>query len=163
MREVTEADIRASFVNCSKGEAQRLPIPRDLAERPWDELDFLGWKDPGAPQRRYLVAERDGQLVGLVLRAAPNPSPRVAMCSICHTNHRYGGVTLMTAAKTGASGARGNSVGTYLCADLSCSLYLRGMKPSSPERRRDELLDLDAQLERTRARLYSFIDSVQGG
>ncbi|TGN78537.1 FBP domain-containing protein, partial [Streptomyces griseoluteus] len=49
MRPLTEQDIRASFVNCSKGDAKRLAVPRDLAERPWDDLDFLGWRDPGAP------------------------------------------------------------------------------------------------------------------
>ncbi|GDY71934.1 hypothetical protein SAV31267_014190 [Streptomyces avermitilis] len=49
MRALTEQDIRDSFVNCSKGEAKRLAIPRDLDERPWDDLDFLGWRDPGRP------------------------------------------------------------------------------------------------------------------
>ena len=58
MRPLTEQDIRSSFVNCSKGEAKRLAIPRDLTERPWDDLDFLGWRDPGAPDRSYLVTER---------------------------------------------------------------------------------------------------------
>ena len=59
MRPVTESDIRTSFVNCSKGEAKRLAVPKDLEEQPWDDLDFLGWRDPGAPERGYLVAERD--------------------------------------------------------------------------------------------------------
>ncbi|MEV0476177.1 FBP domain-containing protein, partial [Streptomyces prunicolor] len=51
MRPLTEREIRAAFVNCTKGEAKRLSIPRDLAERPWDDLDFLGWRDPQAPGR----------------------------------------------------------------------------------------------------------------
>ena len=31
MRPLTEHDIRASFVNCTKGEVKRLSVPRDLA------------------------------------------------------------------------------------------------------------------------------------
>ena len=45
MRALTEQAIRDSFVNCSRGEAKRLATPRDLDERPWDDLDFLGWRD----------------------------------------------------------------------------------------------------------------------
>ncbi|MFC6930320.1 FBP domain-containing protein [Actinomadura yumaensis] len=51
MRPITESDIRRSFANCSKGEAKRLTVPKDLDERPWGDLDFLGWRDPGAPER----------------------------------------------------------------------------------------------------------------
>ena len=54
MRPLTEQDIRNSFVNCSKGEAKRMFVPHDLGERPWDDLDFLGWRDPGAPDRSCL-------------------------------------------------------------------------------------------------------------
>jgi hypothetical protein len=68
MRPLTEQDIRSSFINCSKGEAKRLAIPRDLSERPWNDLDFLGWRDPGAPDRSYLVTERGDRLVGVTLR-----------------------------------------------------------------------------------------------
>ena len=46
---LTEQEIRAAFVNCSKGAAKRLHVPRDLAGQPWDDLDFLGWRDPQAP------------------------------------------------------------------------------------------------------------------
>ncbi|MFD1050185.1 FBP domain-containing protein, partial [Kibdelosporangium lantanae] len=54
MRPVTERDIRTSFVNCSKGEAKRLAIPKDLANRPWDD-------------RRLCVLDH-GRLVGVVSR-----------------------------------------------------------------------------------------------
>jgi hypothetical protein len=48
---LTDAEIRAAFVNCSQGEAKRLHVPRDLASQPWQVLDFLGWRDPQAPGR----------------------------------------------------------------------------------------------------------------
>ncbi|MFE0516669.1 FBP domain-containing protein, partial [Streptomyces sp. NPDC058964] len=127
MRSLTERDIRSSFVNCSKGEAGRLSVPRDLAERPWDDLDFLGWRDPGAPGRCCLVTERAGRPVGVALRFPPARRSLLhrSMCSVCLTTHPGGGVSLMTARKAGAAGREGNSVGLYMCADLACSLYVR--------------------------------------
>jgi hypothetical protein len=65
---LTESELRSSFINCSKGETRRLPVPRDLAERPWDDLEFPGCRDPGAPDRAYLVAERGDRLVGVDFR-----------------------------------------------------------------------------------------------
>src|SRR6478672_3471414 len=100
MNPITEREIRASFVNCSKGEASRVGMPVDLAELPWADLDFLGWRDPGAPERAYLVAERQGRIVGLSLRASGGSARGFAsrsMCSICLTTRTAGGVALMTA------------------------------------------------------------------
>ena len=70
MRPLGEPAIRASFVNCTKGEAKRITLPRDLDTRPWADLDFLGWTDPSGSERAYLVAEADAGPVGVVLRAA---------------------------------------------------------------------------------------------
>ncbi|MCW2874142.1 FBP domain-containing protein [Actinacidiphila oryziradicis] len=72
MKPLTEQEIRTALANCTKGEAKRLTVPRDLAERPWDDLDFLGWRDPQAPGRTYLATELDGRPVALALRG---PSP----------------------------------------------------------------------------------------
>ncbi|WP_371778543.1 FBP domain-containing protein [Streptosporangium subroseum] len=38
-----EQEIRAAFANRTKGEAKRLSVPRDLADRPWDYLDYLDY------------------------------------------------------------------------------------------------------------------------
>lgn len=166
MQPVTEPAIRASFINCSKGEAKRLNVPRDLGERPWAELDYLGWSDPQSPDRNYLVAEREEGLVGVVLRAASGAGAsaqarRPGMCSICLTPQGGGGVLLMTAPKAGAAGRQGNSVGTLMCADLACSLYVRGRKkPTGGNTRLNESLTLEQQIERTRGNLLSFLDNV---
>jgi hypothetical protein len=159
MRSLTEQDIRDSFVNCSKGEAKRLAIPRDLAERPWDDLDFLGWRDPGAPDRSYLVAERAEGLVGIALRF---PSVRRgllhrSLCSLCLTTHPGNGVSLMTARKAGTAGREGNSVGVYMCADLACSLYVRGRKVPGSGGRFEETLTTEEQIARTVGNLSSFL------
>ncbi|MGW1067664.1 FBP domain-containing protein [Streptomyces aureus] len=159
MRALTEQAVRDSFVNCSRGEAKRLAVPRDLGARPWDDLDFLGWRDPGAPDRSYLVAERDEGLVGVTLRL---PSSRRgflhrSMCSLCLTTHAGGDVSLMTARKAGAAGREGNSVGVYVCADLACSLYVRGKKALRSGNRLEETLTTDQQIARTVGNLSAFL------
>jgi hypothetical protein len=161
MRAVTEPDIRASFVNCTKGEAKRLAVPRDLALRPWEDLDFLGWRDPSAPERTYLVAESGDGLVGVALRrAAPHARlVRRSMCSLCLTVHSGDGVSLMTARRAGRSGQQGNSVGAYLCTDLACSLYLRGRKSAGPGAMH-ETLTLEERVARATANLAGFLDKV---
>ncbi|MFC9116552.1 MULTISPECIES: FBP domain-containing protein [Streptomyces] len=159
MRALTEQDIRGSFINCSKGEAKRLNVPRDLAERPWDDLDFLGWRDPGAPDRSYVVVERQDGLVGVAMRFQPAQRGFLhrSMCSLCLTTHPRGGVSLMTARKAGPAGREGNSVGAYMCTDLACSLYLRGLKVPETGARFEESLTLDQQIDRTRGNLLAFI------
>ncbi len=164
MRPITESDIRQSFVNCSKGEAKRLNIPRHLDDQPWDDLDFLGWRDPGAPDRGYLVAERDdGTLVGITLRAAQGTRRGFtsrSMCSLCLTTHTSSGVALMTARRTGEAGRRGNTVGEYLCTDLACSLYTRGKKQTAGDPGLDETLSVDDKITRTQTNLTTFLAKV---
>ncbi|MFD6552035.1 FBP domain-containing protein [Streptomyces sp. NPDC058398] len=163
MRPLTEQAVRDSFVNCSRGEAERLAMPRDLAERPWDDLDFLGWRDPGAPGRSYLVAEREGEPVGVALRL---PSSRRglshrSMCSLCLTTHPGDGVSLMTARKAGAAGREGNSAGIYICADLACSLYIRGKKALLAGSRFEETLTTEQQIARTAGHLSAFLAKLR--
>lgn len=159
MEPITETEIRASFVNCSKGEAKRLNVPRDLAARPWDDLDFLGWPDPQSPERSYLVTLVDDRLVGIEMRFSTSrvSSARRNMCSLCYTVHAGSGVSLMAARKAGAPGRRGDSSGLYVCSDLACSLYLRGMKQPASGTRIAESLTEDEQIARLRTNLDGFL------
>ncbi|MGW3156525.1 FBP domain-containing protein [Streptomyces sp. NPDC001089] len=161
MEPLTEQEIRTAFVNCSKGEAKRLSVPRDLADRPWDDLDYLGWRDPQAPDRAYLVSPSDGGLRALAMRC-PSPGAqqmRRSMCSMCLTAHT-GGVSLMVAPKAGKAGQQGNSVGAYICSDLACSLYVRGKKDAGVGARLQESLTLEEKVRRTVSHLAAFIDKV---
>jgi len=164
MRSLTEQDIRNSFINCSKGEAKRLAIPRDLDERPWGDLDFLGWRDPGAPDRSYIVTERDEGLVGITLRFPSSQRGFLhrSMCSLCLTTHPGNGVSLMTARKAGTAGREGNSVGVYICADLACSLYVRGKKVPQAGARFEESLTVQEQIARTVRNLSAFLGKLVG-
>ncbi|MDH6128867.1 FBP domain-containing protein [Kitasatospora sp. GP82] len=166
MKPVTDEQIRASFANCTKGEARRLNLPRGLAHLAWEDLDFLGWRDPGAPDRAYLVAERpdrpDG-LIGITLRATTGIRRsllRSNLCSICITSHSGSGVALLAARRAGLAGREGSTVGTYICADLACSLYVRGKKRSQLAERVTESLTLEEQILRTQVNLDAFIDQV---
>ena len=133
MKPLNEIDIRRSIVNASKGEIERMPLP-GLHEVLWEEREYLGWRDHGAPLRGYLVHWVDDRPVGIVLRASgASMRPGIsAMCSFCRTPQPSDQVTLFSAARAGQSGRDGNTVGTYICADLACSLIIRIMPPASP-------------------------------
>lgn len=161
MKPLTEQEIRTAFVNCGKGAAKRLFVPRDLADLPWDDLDFLGWRDPQAPDRAALVAELEGGPVGVVLRSSGANSwqNRRSMCSLCVTTHT-GGVSLMVAPRAGKSGQQGNSVGAYMCSDLACSLYVRGLRDAGAGARLHETLPLEERIRRTVSHVAGFIARV---
>ncbi|GAA2904331.1 FBP domain-containing protein [Streptosporangium fragile] len=161
MKPLSEREIRAAFVNCTKGEAKRLSVPRHLADQPWDDLDYLGWRDPQAHDRAYLVITLDDRPTALALRC-PSPASwqtRRGMCSMCLTAHT-GGVSLMVAPKAGKAGQQGNSVGTYICSDLACSLYVRGKKDAGVGARLHESLTLEEKIQRTVTNVAAFIAEV---
>ncbi len=60
MEPVSAAEIRGGFVNSTKSLVKAMTLPRDFDELPWESLDYLGWRDPKAPARAYLVVPRDG-------------------------------------------------------------------------------------------------------
>lgn len=157
MKPLTETDVRSSFVNLTKGATKRLNMPADLAERPWDDLDYLGWQDPKAPQNHYLVTEHDGRLCGVALRASRETrGPRKTMCALCTT---VGDVALLVASRAGRSGQDGNSVGTYICADLDCSLKARNKrKLDTPVIH--ETLSVEQKVDRLLGNLDSFVARV---
>ena len=125
MKAMTEADIRGSLVNAASGEAQRMPLP-GLHEVVWADREYLGWRDPGSPQRGYLVYWSGERPIGIALRASEvRLRPGSAICSLCNTPQPAGQVTMFSAIRAGDAGRAGNSVGTNICADLACSLLIR--------------------------------------
>ncbi|CRK51603.1 conserved hypothetical protein [Rhodococcus sp. RD6.2] len=157
---VTEADIRASFVNCSKGDAKRLSIPRDLGDRPWEDLDFLGWGDPTLRGRCYIVVPLGDELAGVAFRYETGGPGKAQMCAICKTTHTGGGVSLMTAQKAGESGRRGNTIGIYMCTDLACSLYARNKRRPTAGNRYRETLSIEEKVDRVRENITSFVTGL---
>ncbi|WP_312861148.1 FBP domain-containing protein [Amycolatopsis endophytica] len=160
VRPLDENRIRGSFINCSKGEARRLTLPR-LTEIDWSEVDFLGWRDPKAAHNAYLVTPRGGEVIGVALRAAEKHRSAVkqSMCAFCGTIHAATDVTLFAARRAGAAGRLGNTVGTYACADLACGLYLRGKRRPAVHNPVDRA-PLEQRIERTLDNLARFLDEV---
>jgi FBP C-terminal treble-clef zinc-finger len=113
-RPLTEQQLRRSFVNCSRGEAQSPALPKDFPALDWDQLELLGWRDPRAPLRGYLVLEDGADVVGIAVRAAESrmSSRTTAMCLLCRTARSGDAVSLFTARRVGEAGRNGNTVGT---------------------------------------------------
>ncbi len=131
MQQLTEKEIRRSFVNCSRSEATSLALPGPLDEVRWEEREFLGWRDPRAPLRGYAVWWHRGRPLGIALRAADSSMSvrRTAMCLLCQTTRSGAEVSLFTARRAGEAGRNGNTVGQYVCADLDCSRRVRADIP----------------------------------
>ncbi|MFE7354651.1 FBP domain-containing protein [Streptomyces sp. NPDC057543] len=167
MEPLSEKQIRSSFVNCTKGDAARLRLPLDFAELPWEELDFLGWVDPGAPLRAHLVLPRPQGVLGISLRIPSvrrTSAVKSSMCQICLTGHASSGVSLLAAPLAGARGREGNTVGIYICGDLACPLYLRGKRqPKLRYGRYEESLTLGERLARMSDNLDAFVAKVTVG
>ncbi|MFN8189956.1 MAG: FBP domain-containing protein [Nocardioidaceae bacterium] len=159
MRPLTEPEVRASFVNLTKGEAKRLRLPRDLTDSPWEDLDYVGWRDPQSPGRGYLVAPIGDGHVGVALRApSAGVGGRPSICSLCLTL-RSGGVSLMVAPRAGKAGQQGHTVGTTICSDLACSLYVRGkLQTGTPGMH--ETLTVEQRVERLVGNLEVFVARV---
>jgi hypothetical protein len=80
------------------------------------------------------------------------------MCSLCITV-QSGGVSLMVAPRAGKAGQQGNSVGTYICSDLDCSLVVRGRR-STGSPGMHETLSVEQRAARLVTNLESFVRQV---
>ena len=130
MKPLSESEIRSSFVNASRGEIERIPLP-GLHEVIWEEREYLGWRDQQSPQRGYLVHWVGDEPLGLVLRASEfSLRPGIAaMCSWCRITRRSDEISMFSAPRAGQSGRDGNTIGTYACDDLACSHMIRILPP----------------------------------
>jgi FBP C-terminal treble-clef zinc-finger len=160
---LSEAAIRRSLVNCSRSEAAAVTLPRDLDAFDWASADVLGWRDPRAALRGYLVHEHEGRAVGLALRAADTrmSSRRSAMCLLCHTVQSAAEISLFTARRVGEAGRNGNTVGTYICADLDCAHRVLAVQPSAQHLDEElQALAVEEQVAGLRQRLRAFTADV---
>ncbi|MDQ1130574.1 FBP domain-containing protein [Microbacterium sp. SORGH_AS_0888] len=130
----TERDIRASFVNASRKEASALVLPAGFDALAWDDLDYLGWRDPKLPRRAYLVAQGpEGRAVGILLQRAEAAPHARAQCSWCRDVTLPNDVVLYAAKRSGAAGRKGDTVGVLICEDFQCSRNVRRLPPLAYE------------------------------
>ncbi|MEE2524617.1 FBP domain-containing protein [Pseudarthrobacter sp. J75] len=165
MQKISPQQIRSSFVNASRSEAAKLNLPQDFDSLDWENLDFLGWRDPKMPLRGYLVlpAEDGGKPTGVLLRAPEGGARknRSVLCELCRDVFSKEDVLLWVAKRAGQSGRDGNTVGTLICADFLCSGNVR-VEPPASEINPDPAEVVQRQVEGLRARSRRFMDRVQG-
>lgn len=159
MRALTEADVRSSFVNADADDLRVMEMPHDFVLVDWDYLDFFAWRDPGAGKRGYVLIQHEGAIKGVVLRVSEPGRSHSGMCNICHTMQPGNQVALFSAVRAGARGERGDSVGTYMCADLSCHESVRLAHPLAPNEVRAPG-QVDFRLDGTRRRMEAFAARV---
>ena len=128
MHAFTEKDIRASFVNASLRERNALVLP-SLADVPWDELDYLGWRDPKQPLAGFIVVPVDDAPVGILLRRTEQRLRTRAQCSWCEDVTLPNEVVFFSARRAGKAGRNGDTVGTLLCERFECSANVRRPVP----------------------------------
>ena len=160
MRALTEADVREAFVNATEEELRSMQFPLGFLLADWDYLDFYAWRDPSGAKRGYVLVEEEGELLGVVLQASGPGKTRSGMCNICHTMQPGNQVGLFTARRAGEAGARGDSIGTYICADLSCHENVRLAHPLAPNEVRAPG-QADSRLDGTTRRMTSFVGRVR--
>lgn len=152
MQPLTDAQIRASFVNASKREIAQATLP-DLDSLKWDKLDALGWRDPKRPLLAYVIVEHEGSPVGAILRTAePSKARRRMLCSWCQDIVTSDDAVLYVAKRAGAAGRKGNTIGTSICTEFSCSRNVR-RTPTTSEVGSDDPTDREAWTARRIATL----------
>ncbi|QNG18208.1 FBP domain-containing protein [Rhodococcus triatomae] len=161
MDAVTTAEIAGAFRNSSRSKVRSVTYPAGLEATAWEELDFLGWIDPKSPRRAYLVAPTGSGLVAIEMRVSEGGGARASasMCTLCRSVHRRGGTALFSATKVGPAGRAGNSAGTYICTDLNCSLYVRGIR-TLPGTQPEKSVPVPDRIDGLVHRLTSFLSVV---
>jgi hypothetical protein len=134
MLPITEKSVRTSFVNASRKEVGDITIPATFETIVWDDLDYLGWRDPKIGRRAYVVVPTlDGDLVGILFRQAEASPRNRAQCSWCQDVKLPNDVVFYSAKRSGKSGRNGNTVGTLVCEDFQCSHNVRKTPPLAYE------------------------------
>ncbi|GAA1516485.1 hypothetical protein BJ978_000620 [Agromyces terreus] len=154
--------IRASFINATQRERASVTLPAGFAELDWDQLDFLGWRDPKLPKVGYLVVEQDGALAGVILREADGRIRTRPQCSWCEDVTLPNDVVFYTAKRAGASGRNGNTVGTLACANFECSRNVRRL-PTSAYLGYDVEAARLRRMEALREHVAGFVQTVREG
>ncbi|MEI7990034.1 MAG: FBP domain-containing protein [Chloroflexota bacterium] len=136
----------------SKKQQKDLKIP-DLDAIDWKNIDYLGWIHRSG-HLGYIVYEFDGKLIGIRLNVEKTLNDnKYKICSLCLTQHLGNGTSLFTSPNP----VRKNEVtGDYLCANLNCGLYLRGIEKSEAIQLREDITR-EQKIERYLKNLRRFI------
>lgn len=152
MYSLDAARIRASFTNVSLRERKAIVIP-DLDAVAWEDIDYLGWRDPKIPLVGYVVALVDDEPVGFLMRQAEQTPRSRTQCVWCADVTLPNDVVMFSTKRAGAAGRRGDTIGTYVCAQFECNRNAR----ATP---RTAYLGFDVEAAR-QSRIIAFRENVQ--
>lgn len=160
MQQLNATQIKKSFINTSRREAEKITPPANLAEVEWAKLEYFGWADTKIPQRAYIIVPVDDVPRGLMLRVVPIAKSQ-AMCSWCEDLHETIGVRMFTAKKAGSSGRNGNTLGTLIHGDFECSEIVRN-PPRAVEGHNDFETHVSMRIGKLNERATNFVKRVLG-
>lgn len=160
MRAPTEPEVFEAFLNVEAEELRLVALPPDFVLVDWDYLDFFAWRDPSGSKRGFVLVEDHGGFAAVMMQMSGPGAGRSGMCNICHTMQPGNQVGLFSARRAGEPGHRGDSIGTYMCADLSCHDNVRLAHPLAPNEVRAPG-QVDFRLDGTRRRMESFVGRVR--
>ncbi|WP_030149441.1 MULTISPECIES: FBP domain-containing protein [Mycetocola] len=127
MQPLSERDIRAAFVNTSQSERKAIALPAELDQIDWAALTYLGWRDPKSPTLGFMIAEVDGEPVGVLLRQTEARTRTRPQCAWCEDVHLPNEVVFFSARRGGKAGRAGNTVGTLVCESFECNRNVRAL------------------------------------
>ncbi|SDQ57765.1 FBP domain-containing protein [Microbacterium sp. cf332] len=159
---LTEKSIRSSFVNVSLRERNSIVVPSDLGDVDWSTRDYFGWREPKAPLLGFVVAEIDGEAVGLQLRQSDQATRTRPQCSWCSDVTLPNEVVFFAAKRAGKAGRSGNTVGTLICARFECSRNVRRLDPP-PYLGFDAAAARDRRIEGLRTHVDGFFRDLRDG
>lgn len=128
MKKYSKEDIVNAF---SEKQKKTLKLP-DLDVIDWDSLDFLGWIHPSG--HKGYVVYKEGALKGIEFEITRSETNKVKMCNWCKTVREGRDISVFS-----VSHSKNRSIGTYLCWDLQCSLYVRELKKVPPIQMRETI------------------------
>ncbi|QCR18208.1 FBP domain-containing protein [Agrococcus sp. SGAir0287] len=152
MQPIDGALVRASFVNVSKKERTSIPLP-DL-DLDWSRLEYLGWRDARRPRVGFVIAQVDGEHLGVALQRTEAATRVRPQCSWCEDVTLPNDVVSFNARRAGAAGRKGDSMSTLVCAAFECSVNVRTLPTA-----RSVGFDVEAAMER---RIAALAEHVQG-
>ena len=155
-------ELRASFANVSLRERKAIVLPSEFDALRWDDLDYLGWRDPKLPEVGYVVAQLDDGPAGVLLRQSAGRTQSRPQCSWCEDVTLPNDVVYFTAKRTGAAGRSGNTVATLLCSNFECSSNVRKLPPVAYPGFDREAAKLK-RIETLQLRARTFIEGIRDG
>ncbi|WP_321179379.1 FBP domain-containing protein [Mycolicibacterium porcinum] len=155
----TPAQILRAFRGATRSEVKKVTFAANFDAVDFGKLEYYGWTDPKIPRRAYLLVERPGGPIALLLnRAAVKPRGR-AMCTWCNDVNLTDEAVLYTVRRGGAAGRKGDTIGTLICANFGCSRNVRQLPPAYHKDTDLQRLR-EQQVEQLVRKVHGFVDRV---